>query len=63
MELDTVGVDPAYGVPSSLVTSISRAEVQSFDVVFGDVLDLMQRQARRVEELQAPVTTVGADES
>ena len=65
MQLDAVGVDPrvrrAVGLGDQ--RPLSGAQGERIDVVLGDMLDLVQRQTRRVEELQAPIAAVGADES
>ena len=54
----------AYGVPSALVTSVHSPgfSVSASTSLSADVLDLVQRKTRRVEELQAAVAAIGADE-
>ena len=42
---------------------VAVAEVKRVDPLLGDVADVVQRQAGRVEELQSAVAAVGADES
>ena len=55
----------AYGEPSGLVTKAQSPGPRSREStpVLGDRADVVQRKARRLEELQAAVTAIGADET
>ena len=65
VHVDALGVDPRERRAVGLMTSThsSGPECERVDVVLGDVLDVVQRQPRRVAELQAAVAAVGADEA
>ena len=65
MHVDAIAVDPREGSTVGVrhQRPFTWCEFKGVDIGFGDAADVVQRQSGRLEELQASVTAVVADES